>query len=358
LILNQLALANFRNYESASFSLHPAGNLIIAPNGWGKTNLLEAVAYCGLGKSVHFHRDEELKRESADYFVVKGEFQEDTELGLKIQFSWQDGKKLLKINEIPVRQLSRIFESVKVIYSAPEDMNLVGGYPRFRRQYFDLAISQIYPEYITLLRNYLHVVGQRNNLLKLNYQPREKQSWDLQFAKLMLQVVAFRRKYLWLVNQAFAEQYPLVSEQVKDIRLAYVTHHHDGYPADAESVVRLLAGLENREKRYQRSLMGPHIDDYVFNLAGHNLKTFGSQGQKRITVIILKLIQAALIEDLTRIKPILLFDDVFAELDTLHTHCISEFVDYRYQVFIASPREDIAAEWKDLERLRLPGVQG
>ncbi|MDD4223185.1 MAG: DNA replication and repair protein RecF [Candidatus Cloacimonetes bacterium] len=351
MILKQLCLANFRNYAKASFSLHHAGNLVIAPNGRGKTNLLESIAYCGLGKSVRFHRDEELKRENTDFFSVRGEFEDESGLDLKVQISWQGGRKLLKINDNPVRQLSSVYENVKVIYAAPEDMNLVGGYPRFRRQYFDLAIAQIYPPYITTLRNYLHVAEQRNSLLKNPYTQEEKRAWDLKFSTLLLEVLDYRKRYLGLVNQAFAKQYPAISEQVKDIHVAYLPHHHEQYPASVEGMLKLLAGLEEREKRYQRSLAGAHIDDFEFHLGGHNLKTYGSQGQKRITVIILKLIQAALIQNLTGIRPILLFDDVFAELDKEHAHRIAEYVDYRYQIFIASPREELAAEWPDLQRL-------
>ncbi len=356
MILKQLFLANFRNYDQASFNLHPAGNLVIAPNGRGKTNLLESIAYCGLGKSVRFHRDDELKRKGTDSFNIRGDFEDDSGLDLKVQIKWQEGKKLLRINEKPERQLSRIFESVKVIYAAPEDMNLVGGSPRCRRQYFDLAISQIYPPYISTLRNYLHVVEQRNSLLKRPYQPEEKLSWDLRFSTLLLELMDYRKRYLELINQALMKEYPSISEQVKDIRIAYLTQHHEEYPATAEELMQMLAGLETREKYYQRSLVGAHIDDYEFRLNGYNLKTYGSQGQKRITVIILKLIQAALIENLTGIKPILLFDDVFAELDREHAHRIAQYVDYRYQIFIASPREDVSEDWTGLQRLELGEV--
>lgn len=356
MILRKLALSNFRNYENASFDLHPAGNLVIAPNGTGKTNLLEAMAYCGLGKSVHFHRDEDLRHEGSPYFALKGDFLTDAGMDLEVQLAWQEGKKLLKINTVPERKLSRVYSCVKVIYSAPEDMNLVGGNPRFRRQYFDLAISQIYPEYISLLRNYLHVVEQRNVMLKRGFEQSEKSSWDFRFVTLLLEVVAYRHKYLELLNSAFQTQYPEVSEQVRDIRLRYLTQHHDTYPATGEDLLRILETWAEREKRYQRTLIGAHLDDYSFHLDGHGLKYYGSQGQKRITVIILKLIQAALIERLTGMKPVVLFDDVFAELDVQHTHRIHEFVDSRYQVFIASPREDIALEWTGLENLALPGV--
>jgi len=357
LILEKLFLVHFRNYENARFDLHPVGNLIIAPNSYGKTNLLEAIAYCGIGKSINFHRDEYLCQQGYDFFSLKGCFKTDNELSLEIQISWQKGKKLLKINGNPIRQLSRIYECVKVIYSAPEDMNLINGSPRFRRQYFDLAISQIYPEYIVLLRDYLHIVMQRNNLLKKDFTKPEKHSWDLHFCELLFPILQYRRKYLNLINQALREQYPYISDQVKDIAIEYKINGIEDYPASLEGLLTLLKELEKKEKNYQRTLIGPHLDDYEFLLNQNNLKSFGSQGQKRITVIILKLIQASLIHNLTNIKPIMLFDDVFAELDQLHTHRIKEFLDFHYQVFIASPNEQIASEWNELTRLNLPAIK-
>jgi len=356
LYLKQIALQNFRNYLSAAWEFDPRGNLIIGPNGCGKTNLLEAVAYCGVGKSIHFHRDDELLHYGADLFTIRSSFALDTQLTLSFQLAYQAGRKLLKLDEQPVRQLSRLFECVKVIYCAPEDMNLIGGSPRCRRQYFDLAISQLYPQYIPLLREYLHLVEQRNTLLKREYEPAEKRGWDLKFAHSLIEVLKFRRRYLELVNNSFSTEFSCISNQARDIRLNYLCYAPNGYSEDPERIMKHLSQLETREKRYQRSLIGAHLDDYEFILAGHELKTFGSQGQKRVAVIVLKLIQAALIETVTGIKPILLFDDIFAELDAEHTHRIRELVDYRYQVFIASPRSDISQVWTELERLPLPGV--
>jgi DNA replication and repair protein RecF len=355
LILKQIALTNFRNYAERGFELGREGNLIIAPNGCGKTNLLEAMAYCGVGKSIRFHRDEDILRDGAEFFSLRSVFEEDTSMELKLQISWQQGKKLLKINDAAERQLSRIFQCVKVIYSAPEDMNLISGYPRFRRQYFDLAVAQIYPEYIALLRSYLHVVEQRNALLKKTFDSREKHSWDLKFCDLLTEVLQYRRKYLDLLNKSLSGEYTNISGQVREIKVKYLYHILGEEPGGREHLARVLQELEQRETKYQRTLIGAHLDDYEFLLNGHNLRTYGSQGQKRITVIVTKLIQAALIEKLTGIKPILLFDDVFAELDLEHSHRIRQYVDYRYQVFIASPREDIAQEWGELDRLNIQG---
>ena len=357
LFLKQIALENFRSFTSARFRFDPAGNLIIAPNGWGKTNLLEAVAYCGLGRSVRFHRDLDLKREGATYFRLAASFQNDDAPELQLHISWQDGKKLLRWDDNPLNKLSRLYECVKVVYCAPEDVILVGGNPRFRRQYFDLAVAQLFPAYISLLRNYLHVVEQRNNLLKTTFLPQEKRSWDLRLAETLLEVVSYRSRYLRLLNGALAEQYPVVSEQVRQIQVSYLTQQHETYPQTAEGLLDLFRNWIEREKRQQRTLLGAHLDDYEFLLDGHRLRIFGSQGQKRVVVIVLKLIQAQLIEQLTGIKPILLFDDVFAELDPLHTSRIRSCIQRRYQVLVASPREEVRQDWQDLASLPLEGIQ-
>lgn len=356
MFLKQIALFNFRNYRESEFQFDPAGNLIIGPNGCGKTNLLEAMAYCGIGKSIRFHRDDELLLYGTDQFSVKGGFTLDLGLDLRVLLSFQASRKLLKLDDIHVRQLSRLFECVKVIYCAPEDMNLVGGSPRFRRQYFDLAVSQLYPDYIPLLRNYLHLVEQRNSLLKREWSKPEKASWDRRFALALIEVVRHRLKYLELLNRGFGAQYQGISAKTRDLSVAYQSSQPLENQLDADRILEQIKHLEPRERKYQRSLIGAHLDDYEFLFAGRELKTYGSQGQKRIAVIVLKLIQAGLIEQITRIKPILLFDDIFAELDTEHTLRIRELVDYHYQVFIASPRADIIGVWNQLQQLKLPGV--
>lgn len=355
MFLKQIALENFRSFAWARFRLESAGNLIIAPNGWGKTNLLEAVAYCGLGRSVRFHRDLDLKREGSSCFRLAASFQHDDAPELQLHISWQDGKKLLRLDDNPINKLSRLYECVKVVYCAPEDVILVGGNPRFRRQYFDLAVAQLFPAYISLLRNYLHVVEQRNKLLKTSFQPQEKRSWDLRLAETLRQVLNYRKRYLQLLNSALAEQYPAVSEQVRGIQVSYLTEQ--SYPETTEGILDLFRNWSEREKRQQRTLLGAHLDDYEFLLGGHRLRIFGSQGQKRVVVIVLKLLQAQLIDQLTGIKPILLFDDVFAELDPLHTSRIRACIQRRYQVLVASPREEVSEDWQDLARLPLEGSQ-
>lgn len=352
--LERIRLENFRSYTQSEFCFTSAGNLIIGPNGCGKTNLLESIAYCGIGKSIRFHRDEDLLCFNKPYFRISSQFIRDHENPLNIALSFADGRKLLKIDELPIRQLSSLINVVKVIYLAPEDLQLISGSPRFRRQYFDLAIAQLYPAYISVLRDYLHIVEQRNAMFKRSFTAAEKRSWDARFAQALAIVLDYRHKYMDIVNKALKHSFKEVFAMVTELRIAYQSTIRQ-QAASVEAILELVAEHEQREKHWQRSLIGAHLDDYEFRLSDKPMKLYASQGQRRIAVIILKLIQANLIETTTRIKPILLFDDIFAELDARHTSSIHDCVDKRYQVFIASPKDDIEQIWKAYPKLVLGG---
>ena len=355
MILTSISLENFRSYTQSEFQFEASGSLIIGPNGSGKTNLLEAVAYTGIGKSVRYHRDDDLLQLNAGYFRIKASFISESQDPLSICLSYGNGKKLLKIDELPVRQLSKLFDIAKIIYCAPEDLQLINGSPRFRRQYFDLATAQLHPTYIPVLREYLHVVEQRNALLKTKFSPAEKKVWDERFVETWYEVLSYRKRYLHLVNEFLQADFAKLFSLSSALELGYQHAHRQKPQETKDDLLSALQDLEHRELLLQRSQAGAHLDDYEFLMQQQLMKSFASQGQKRVAVILLKLVQARLIEQVTHIKPVLLFDDILAELDSKHSHIIKQCVDSRYQVFIASPREDVKQIWSVHPELRLTG---
>ena len=351
--LNSIELRGFRSYPKRSFDFDQAGNLLIGANGSGKTNLLEAIAYTSIGKSIRYHSDQELVQLGASAFALTGHYQTDHKSMLKVQLAYDSKRKILKINDELMRQLSELFARVKVIYCAPDDIGLINGSPRLRRQYFDMAISQIFPAYLGILRNYLHVVDQRNRLLKTSYLKEEKRVWDLRFVEAMHALYPYRKSYLKLLNAELEQSFTNLSGDFLGVQVRYLGVISDALNQDMDSLKAYVEAIENKEGLWQRCLCGAHLDDFAFDLDGNSMRAFASQGQKRIAVIILKLIQAGLVRSQTGIKPILLYDDIFAELDHRHSERIRELSSRDYQIFVASPKEDIRNIWDSMKVIRL-----
>lgn len=351
--LHSIELHDFRSYEQRSFGFEPQGNLIIGPNGSGKTNLLEAIAYTSIGKSIRYHSDSDLTRQHSDGFVLNARYKTDLDSDLNVQLSFLGNRKILKINEVISRQLSDLVSRVKVIYLAPDDIQLINGSPRIRRQYFDFAISQLFPAYMALLRAYLHVVDQRNRLLKIAHDKSEKRSWDLRFIQALLALYPYRKQYLDLLNEELQSDFSRISEHTRQIKISYQPVLKDAFALDQDSLLAVVDSIASKELLWQRSLVGAHLDDYSFRISDSGMQSFASQGQKRIAVIIVKLIQANLVHETTGIRPILLFDDIFAELDAEHSQRIRALASDSCQIFVAAPKEDIAQIFSQMTIIRL-----
>lgn len=351
-----IELRNFRNYDQARFVFEPQGCLIIGNNGSGKTNLLEAMAYCGLGKSIRFHNDDDLLQFGTKKFNISAIFHQETTAELRLDFEYDSGVKLLVQDGKPIRQLSSVLENVKIIYCAPEDINIISGSPRSRRQYFDLCISQVYPKYLTILKEYIQTLKQRNFLLKKEYKAAQKKAWDDCFVRTYLEVLNYRKMYLKELNNHLGRRYSDLSDSVSTISAYYsfAQKQFTGGNVSLEDVRNWMHQNEDKEKHYERSLLGAHLDDYVFLLNDTELKLYGSGGQKRIVAVILKLIQSFMVTCNTSIKPIILFDDIFAELDIKHITKIRELIESDYQVFITSPRPNLQEHWPQHPHIRLP----
>lgn len=348
--LESLTLTHFRNYSRREVEFGPGINLLSAPNGHGKTNLLEAIHFACLAHSQRTRRDKELIEWNQSAFVLRllGRLngQPHTQ---SVEYT-ETGAKRVKVNGHESKRLSDLIGHFSVVSFSPEDLDIIRSSPQVRRRFLDILLCQSSLDYLDLLRRYNQALKQRNSLLRSatdagRFGDRRQaeamlQAFDAPLAETGSRITWHRRKVL-------AEMTPMASGCYREIAAAgeglemslsgSVSEAEDVETARDEFLARLNATRVS-EREAGMTLSGPHREDLLFFLAGKPVREYGSQGQKRSVALSLKLASARLLEAKTGQVPILLLDDVFAELDEGRRWRIGEMIRGRGQVFIANPR--------------------
>lgn len=343
MFLRNLKLTNFRNIPKLNLNFGQT-TLFIGKNAQGKTNLLESIYFLAATKSPRVERDAQLILQGENFCRVEGEVEEDglTKLEITMQIKAEDPTGLLvekrvKINGIPKRTVDYLGNLV-VIYFSPEDINLVAGSPSLRRMYLDLTLSQLDREYKKALSGYIAALLARNKLLKGVREGLNKTSelnfWTNQIVDGGQVLSKKRREFFRAIN-----------------RYADSTHDHPmgrfqfGYKESLISRERIEEYL-HREIAAAATLIGPHRDDFVFELNGRDLSVFGSRGEMRTAVLELKLAELAFIVQTRKIQPVLLLDDVFSELDRPHQEYIISLIKSQQTILSAVETEGIPLKFR------------
>lgn len=352
--IKYLRLNNYRNFAEQEFDFSAEGALIHGKNGIGKSNLLEAISYFAFGKSIQNLKDIDLINFSKAFFRIEGEFSISND-SFQISAAADRKKKIIKLNEANISRVSELYQYLKVVYFSPEDINIVGGAPSFRRNFIDQAISQYSYSYIELMRSYNRVLKQRNALLKNEFDKSEKRSWDQHFVQLCTKIVTERQRYLQEFIPLLGKYYHTISGKMESLDISYkysFPFNGDDYQ---DELFAHLQESEEQEIHYERTLSGPHLDDITFQIDEHTARAFGSQGQKRSLSIAARLVQANLISKSTQEFPVLMFDDVLADLDKFRSKEIMTLLGDRHQIFIASPNASLYRDFNlpaiDLENI-------
>ena len=336
MLISSLKIKNFRNYSEFKLNFDTEGALIIGENGLGKTNLLESIAYFAFGKSFQTTKDLELINFSKAFFRLEADFIINNKSHF-FEAASDKAKKIIKIDSSNIARISELYKYLKVIYFSPNDTEIIAGSPVFRRIFIDQAISQYSFDYIELLRNYKRILKQRNALFKTDYTSKEKRAWDEQFAKVAAKIIKFRQKYLINFAPLLENYYKEISGDKENLSMKY----NYSFPNDSDDIISNLMDhllhIEEQEKNQERSLAGPHLDDIDIFIDTHSTRNFSSQGQKRSIAIAMRLSQTELIKEKDDDTPILMFDDVLAELDQMRTERIIKMLKGKHQIFIATP---------------------
>ena len=337
----RLKAINFRNFENLELNFQPEGALIFGKNGLGKTNLLEAISFFAFGKSFRTGRDQELINFSKAFFRLEAEFNYSGNTHF-LEAAADKSKKILKIDKMVIGKIGDLYRHLKIVYFSPQDIEIIGGSPSFRRNFFNQAIAQFSFNHILDSRKFFRILKQRNALLKNKFDREEKKIWDEQFIEASVSIIEQRLNYLHKFVPELTELYNVIAGGRERLDVRYKYSFPISQTNDLKSDFRdYLREIEEQEIVTQRTLIGPHLDDFEFLINGKDTRKFASQGQKRSLAICVRLAQARLISKSANEFPIIMFDDVLAELDKIRAGLIVKLLHERHQIFIATPNAKI-----------------
>ena len=307
LILAGIEAVNFRSYSRVEVSFQPGLNFIVGANASGKSNLLEAVAFLGYARSFRWHEDRMLLKWGETAFALTGRVTAGLN-NLNLRITYTPGKKEALINEESHR-LSDYLGHYPVVTFSPDDLYLIKGPPALRRQFLDRELCQIDRSYCQSLRQYRHVLLQRNRLLKLislgQAQAAELQPWNEQLISVGMSITNRRRELVAALAATARQLYQAFNRTSGELSISY-----HAQAEDAAGFRQLLGRGLAAEVSSRTTLYGPHRDDISFNLNGHDMRYGASQGQQRSALLTLKLAEVDYFTSLTRVKPGIIFDDV------------------------------------------------
>lgn len=340
--INLLELINFRNYEKEMLHFSPFTNVIYGDNAQGKTNILEAVCMFANGRSHRAKSDKELIRFGKDYSRLNMEF-EDSDRAYKARMQLKrSGNKAVSINSVPVNKLSKLMSYLNVVMFSPEDLELIKGSPSVRRRFIDVALSQLYPNYLIRLTEYNKSIIQKNSLLK---QLRIKNvsedavltAWNMTIASSGAKIMKYRCEFIEQLNSfASAIQKEISNEE---LFLEYIPNIK---PIDTKEndFFEYLEKHQRREIEFASSLFGIQRDDIKITINTKDSRLYASQGQQRTAALSMKIALSDYIKYIRDEYPVLLLDDIMSELDINRRMYLSQRIRNK-QVLITSTDTDI-----------------
>ena len=361
MFIRKIVLKNFRNYDSLELSAAPGINVIYGKNGQGKTNILEALFLCAIGKSFRTSHDVEMiKNGKKEYFV---EVYIEDNLFSKISVRYDRKKsKIICVDGACISKMRFLMGKLVGVMFSPEDMRLVSDGPSQRRKFIDIAICQLSSSYYHALLMYNKAVKEKNSLLMTaDLRKMNRVTLDVYNEAIAEYGSIIYCERLYFINRLShyaAESHKFISEKNEELCVKYlpscnylVNFNYNCEQNVNKNIIKEdikrnlyseLCSEKNvsRETEQRKSLIGPHRDDFDVFFNGVNLKQYGSQGQKRTAVISVKHAELQIMKEITGRTPILFLDDVMSELDSDRKKKIVEcFKDV--QTFITCADHDI-----------------
>ena len=338
MFLKSLKLKNFRNYGYLEHTFLKNKTLFVGKNAQGKTNLLEAVYYLSALNSNRIKKDSELiKFDEQSCTICAQCIKSDTEVALEV-FINPPKNKILKVNGLKKNKSQDFLRVLKVVNFSSADLMLLRGEPSNRRKWLDLAICQVYGAYYDKLAKYNKIRLQKSNFLAQGYRDDGLlDAFNTQMSIAAANIVYLRVKFLSELQKIAFDKHKTVSQDEE------LTFYYDsdvpkecGIKELSEFIYDRLCLIKDDEIRRTQCLFGPHRDDISFFINEIDARKYASQGQQRTLVLALKLAELDIIKEKAGEQPVLLLDDVLAELDNIRQNYLLRAIGENTQTIITS----------------------
>lgn len=364
--LSRLVLRHFRNLRNQELELPPEGVALVGDNAQGKSNFLEAIYYLETLRSFRGARDDQLVTFGEDVFRIVGvaETDEAGSEGVEVAAAFQrrGRRKKVSVDGQAVDRLTDALGRLSAVIFSPADVELVSGGPSERRRFLDIVLSLNEPGYVKALQDYRNILQRRNASLKDGASRAAVAAWEPGLVRSGSEVMAARAHWVADKRDAFGGYYQRVSDEARAV-MTYrpdVDLPEDGDVEEIRAAFRqALEDSAERERRRAVTVVGPHRDDVRLHLEDEDdeldLRDFGSGGQRRTAAFALRLVEAMTIREQRSRNPMILLDDVFAELDPGRSERILDLMENEEigQVVLTAPkdadvriRQDRLARWR------------
>jgi len=358
LIVNNLKIKSYRNFNEVNINLNKSLNIFIGDNGQGKTNLLESIYLCSIGRTFRLNSEDELinfiqSKAEIGLLLTKNNYELNIELFLE-----KGKRKQVKINKVKLDKTGEMIGILNNVIFTPDDMKIIKGSPLERRKFINIDISQIKPKYKYLLNNYKKIITQRNNILKNYYTNRENKDiidiWNNYLIEIGTELIYYRNEYINKLKKYSIEIYSDLSGNKEIFDIKYKCNIGNIIDMDKISIrdtfqKKINTNIENEIHKYT-SLYGPHKDDLIISINNKECKYFGSQGQQRSAILSLKLAEIEIIKDEIGEYPILLLDDVLSELDNKRKGFLINYIKNIQTVITTTDDNDLKNLTKDFDK--------
>ena len=344
--LKTLHLRQFRNYQDQKVEFTAAKTILVGNNAQGKSNLLEAVELLATLRSHRMTRDRDLVQEGEAIAQINATLERQTGVSDLTLTLRRNGRRSVALNGESIRRQMDFLGILNAVQFSSLDLELVRGGPEGRRNWLDTLLIQLEPVYAYILQQYNHVLRQRNAFLKRHVETLDATSlqseltlWDAQLATTGTRVIRRRDRAIQRLAPIATTWHGSISGSTEILQIKYVPNIplEDNQPEEVQQA--FLAKIQQRavaEMHQGTTLVGPHRDEIELTINQTPARQYGSQGQQRTLVLALKLAELQLIEEVVKEAPLLLLDDVLAELDLSRQNQLLDAIQDRFQTLITT----------------------